>query len=243
VPDESDFLCGDWVWDPVLRELSHYPRTRKGHAEEPDAVERLETVTAVTLYEWSQQPMQTATGAAMSGRMARVEAVYKGNQKLTLNEDDRPCARKLATTIAEVYGVEVLRQGAPDGRRSGNTPQRDEMGRLRYSSGRVETTLDEVGGELHASRKKRLVGKNRSTYHTNEIRRLDLVREVQGPQETFEVRARVGREEIEVPVAGYTGFEGWADAEEWREFTADLARSLGTEWRDETGRADVSSSD
>lgn len=240
MPDESDFLCGDWAWDPVLHELSHYPRTRKGHADQPDAVERLDPVTSVTLYEWSQQPMQAGTGGApLSGRMARVEAAYKDGRKLTLNEEDRACARKLATTIAEVYGLEVVREGAPAGRRGGNTPERDEMGRLRYTSGRAESVLDIVGGELQASRKKRLVGKARQTYRTNEIRRLDLVREINGPNETFEVRAVVGPEEEAVPVAGYTGYEGWADAEEWREFAADLARSLGVEWRDEIARADA----
>ena len=46
--------------------------------------------------------------------------------------------------------------------------------------------------------------------------------------------AVIGPEEVRVPVAAYTGFEGWADPGEWREFTEDLARSLGVEARLET---------
>ena len=51
-PEDSDLLCGGWVWDPVLRELRHYRRARKGWEEEPGAVERLRPVRSVTWHRW-----------------------------------------------------------------------------------------------------------------------------------------------------------------------------------------------
>jgi len=62
-----------------------------------------------------------------------------------------------------------------------------------------------------------------------EVRRLELGYEVKGPVETFTVYAAVGPEEEKLALASYQGFEGWADPGEWREFTQDLARSLGVE--------------
>lgn len=230
MPDESEFLCGDWLWDASLRELRHYARKKKGHANEPDSVERLPSVKAVTLYLWSQQPMAAHTGGgAGSPNVARLEVTYEDGRKLTINENNRECARKLATTIAAAYSLEVREEGAPTGKRGGNLPQRDSMNRFQYDDGRVKTTLDEAMGELKTSKRKRL-GSNKGTYRTSEIRRLELAREVRGPTETITVYAVVGPEEEAVPVAGYSGFEGWADVEEWRGFTADLARSLGTSW-------------
>lgn len=230
MPDESEFLCSDWVWDAALRELRHYPRRKKGHAPEPDAVERLETAKAVTIHRWSQQPMQTSTGEVMSGRMCRVVVEYADGRKLDINEDDRECAVVLAKAIAGAFGLEVREEGAPDGRRGGNLPKRDEMGRLVYRDGRIETVLDTVGGDLRTSRKKRLLGSERRTFRTNEIRRLELTSALRGPTEVFTVSAVIGPEEERVPLAGYGGFEGWADPGEWREFAAELARALGVDW-------------
>jgi hypothetical protein len=231
MPDESEFLCGDWMWDASLRELRHFPRRKKGHADEPDATERLEPAKSVVLYLWSQQPMMSAqTGDRHAvPHLARLEVEYADGRKLTINEGDRDCARKLAGAIAAAYGLAVREEGAPTGRRGGNLPARDEIGRLRYDDGRVQTTLDEATGELTVSRRKKLVGKSTRTFRTSEIRRLELARDVKGPVEAVTVFAMVGPEE-EVPVAGYSGFEGWAEIEEWRGFTAELARSLGTSW-------------
>ena len=230
MPDESEFLCGDWLWDASLRELRHYPRVKKGHAEQPDSVEQLPSAKAVTLYLWSQQPMSAHTGGgAGSPQVARLDVTYEDGRRLTINENNRECARKMATTIAAAYGLTVIEEGAPTGKRGGNLPKRDSMNRLLYDDGRVKTTLDEAMGELKTSKKK-LVGSNKGTYRTSEIRRLELARDVRGPTETITVYAMVGPEENAVPVAGYSGFEGWADVEEWRAFTADLARSLGTSW-------------
>ncbi len=232
MPDESEFLCGDWMWDASLRELRHFPRRKKGHAEEPDATERLEMAKSVTLYLWSQQPMMSSqTGDRhVTPNLARLEVEYADGRKLTINEGDRDCVRKLAGAIGAAYGLDVREEGAPTGQRGGNLPARDEMGRLRYDDGRVQTVLDEATGELRTSRRKRLMGKQTQTFRTSEIRRLELARDVRGPIEAVTVFAMVGPEEEAAPVAGYSGFEGWAEIEEWRGFTAELARSLGTSW-------------
>ena len=232
MPDESAFLCGDWAWDAVLREMSHYPRKGKKHAEQPDAVEKLKPVRAVTWHRWSQAPMQAHTGGGpMPATHSRVVAEYEAGGNLTINEGDRECAGKIAEAIAAAYGLEVRHEGAPGGRGGGNLPQRDEMGRLRATSGRTDAVLDEVTGEVRLSRRKRLVGSEKRSYSTRDIRHLELTYEVKGPQETFAVVAVIGPEEERVVVASYTGFEGWADPDEWRGFTTELARSLGVEAR------------
>ncbi|MCH7617775.1 MAG: hypothetical protein J4N36_03160 [Chloroflexi bacterium] len=235
MPDESEILCGDWAWDAVLRELRHFPRKGKGHADEPDGVERLPPVRSVTWYRWSQAPMQAHTGGdPMPAGLSRVVAEYQGGGNLTVNELDRDCAGQIAEAIASAEGLEVQHEGAPTGRSGGNLPQRDEMGRLRATSGRSDIILDEVAGEVQVSRRKRLLGREKRSYSTSEIRHLELTYETKGSQETFAVVAVIGPEEVRVTVASYTGFEGWAEPGEWREFTEDLARSLGVEARLET---------
>jgi hypothetical protein len=230
MPDESEFLCGDWLWDAAQRELRHYPRLKKAHAAQPDSVEKLPSAKAVTLYLWSQQPMQAHTGGgAGSPIMSRLDVTYEDGRKLTINESDRECIRKLASTIAAAYSLTIVEEGAPTGRRGGNLPGRDSMNRLQYDDGKVKTTLDESMGELKTSKRKR-IGSNKGTYRTQDIRRLELARDVKGPMETITVNAIVLPDEEAVPVAGYSGFEGWADLEEWRGFTTDLARSLGVQW-------------
>jgi len=232
MPDESEFLCGDWLWDPVLREMRHYPRRgKKGHAGEPDAVERLEPAQSVRLHRWSQQPMQTSTGEVMPARQARVVVQYADGRKLEINEPDRECAEKIASTIAGAYGLTVEEPGAPAGRRGGNLPQRDQMGRLVNEDRRVKTVLDEAAGELTVTRKKGLFRSEKRDLRTTEIRRLELGYEITGPTETFAVYAVVGAEDERIPIASYSGLEGWADPQEWREFTRDLARRLGVEAR------------
>jgi hypothetical protein len=231
VVEESEFTCGDWVWDAAMRELSHYARRGKKHAEEPDAVERLKPVQSVTWYRWSQAPIQTATGEVMPPNLSRVVAAYEGGGDLTVNEYDRACAEKLARTIAEAYGLDVVEEGAPGGRRGGNLPSRDEMGRLVYKAGRDEVVLDESAGEITVTKRGRLWGRKRRSLRTNEVRRLEVGYDVKGPVETFTVWGIVGPEEEKVPLASYSGFEGWAEPEEWREFTRELGRSLGVETR------------
>jgi hypothetical protein len=228
MPEDSDFVCRGWMWDRVMRELRYHERTRKGWKEEPEQVERLPAVRSVTWHRWSQAPMQTATGGVMPSSLSRVVAAYEGGGDLTLNENDRDCAGKLAGAIAEAYGLEVVEEGAPGGRRRGNLPSRDEMGRLVSRSGRTEVTLDEVAREIVESRQRFPLGRSRRRFSLAEVRRLELTYEVKGPLETFTLWAVVGPEEQErLPVASHEGYEGWADPEEWREFAREMGRSLG----------------
>ena len=231
MPEDSDLLCEGWLWDPVLRELRHYPRKRKGWADEPDAVERLKPVRAVTWYRWSQAPMATHTGQAMGTSFSRVVAAYEGGGDLTVNESNRECAGKIAQAIAETYGLTVQEEGAPGGRRAGTLPPRDEMGRLVNREARLEVALDESAGEILVTKSKRPFGKSRRRIRTTEVRRLELGYEVKGPLERHSVWAIVGPEEERIPLASYEGYEGWADPAEWREFVQELARSLGVEAR------------
>ena len=236
MPEDSDFLCGGWIWDAVLRELRFHARTRKGWKDEPEQVERLRTVSSVTWHRWSQAPMQTATGQAMSSNMSRIVVAYEGGGDLTINETDRACAEKLAGAIAEAYGLEVVAEGAPGGRQPGNLPSRDEMGRLVTRSGKVEVTLDETTREIVETRRRFPFGKSRRSVSFAEVRRLELTLEVQGSLETFTLWALLGPEEEpgtgpsgRLAIASYQGYEGWADPEEWREFAREMGRSLRVE--------------
>jgi hypothetical protein len=231
VPEASEFLCGDWVWDAALKELRHYERRKKGWADEPDAVERLRPVRSVTWYQWSQAPMQTSTGVPMGSRQSRVVAAYEGGGDLTLEEPDRGCAKTLAEAIAEAFRLPVVEEGSPSGRRGGNVPSRDEMGRLVHRSSKLEVVLDEQAGLIEVAKSKRPFGKTRRSIRLSEIRRVELVSEVAGPTERFTVSLVVGPEEEKLPLAAYEGYEGWAEPQEWREFTQELARSLAVEAR------------
>ncbi len=228
-PLQEEMLCDGWLWDPVLKELRHYRKKGKGWADAADASERLRPVKSVTWYRWSQAPMATATGQAMPSKLSRVVAAYEGGGDLTLNENDRICAERLARAIADGFGLQVIEAGAPSGRKSGNLPQRDGMGRLVCSSGRLQVTLDESTGEITRTKARFPIGKSRRVLSTREVRRLELGYEVKGAQETFTVFAVAGPEEERLPVAGYRGYEGWADPEEWWQFTRELARGLGVE--------------
>jgi len=231
MPPEGELLCGGWAFDATLREMRHYPRKGKGYADKPDAVERLDPATSVTLYLWSQQPMGSATGdRPLNSSQARVEVVYQDGRKLTINENDRACARKIGDAIAAAYGMSLIERGAPSGTKGGNLPTRDEMGRLRYSDGKTSTVLDETIGELEVKRARRLRPDEKRKFATSEIRRLSLGREIRGPMESFVVYALLAPEDDRIPIAGYTGWEGWADPEEWRTFTKDLAQSLRVDW-------------
>jgi hypothetical protein len=229
MPDDADFLCGGWIWDPVHRELRFHTHTRKGWKDEPEQVERPLAVAFVTWHRWSQAPMQTATGDVMPPSHSRVVVAYEGGGDLTINEADRACAGKLAEALASAYGLTVVEEGAPGGRRPGNLPARDEMGRLVSALGREEVTLDETAREIAVARRRFPVGRSRRRVTFAEVRRLELTYEVKGPLETFTVGALVGVEEERLPVAAYQGYEGWADPEEWREFARELASSMGVE--------------
>ncbi len=236
MPEEHDILCGGWIWDTVLRELRFHARTRKGWKDEPEQVERLQTVRSVTWHRWSQAPMQTATGQPMSSNMSRIVVAYEGGGDLTINETDRACAEKLTGAIAAAYGLQVVEEGAPGGRQPGTLPSRDEMGRLVTRSRRGEVMFDETTREIVETQRRFPFRKSRRSFSFAEVRRLELTLEVQGPIETFTGWAHVGPEEEpgtgpsgRLPIASYQGYEGWADPEEWREFAREMGRSLGVE--------------
>jgi hypothetical protein len=234
VAEDPGRICGAWDWDPVVRELRHFPRKgRKGFAGEPDMVERLPSARSVSLHKWSQQPMQSATGEMMSARQGRVVVEYEDGRKLEVNEDDRECASRLADAIATAFGVVVSHEGAPSGRRGGNLPARDEMGRWVHRGRKLDTVLDTVGGTLTLTRRKSFGRKDRREARTSEIRSLRFRVTTEGANEVFAVDALVGPEEDPIAVAGHTALEGWADIEEWRRFTDELARELGVEARTE----------
>lgn len=228
-PDDSEILCDGWSWDPVLRELRKFRRGRKGWEDEPEAVERLEPAKSVTLHRWSQPPMQTSTGQIMPSSMARVVVAYERGGNLEVSENDRSCAEKLAGAIAGAYGLPVVEEGAPGGRRSGNLPERDEMGRLRSVTGKTEVVLDDVAREITISTSRFPIGKKRRAIQLAELRRLELTYDVRGAAERFTVWGIVTYDEERIPLASYEGYEGWADPQEWRDFTEELGRSLGVE--------------
>lgn len=229
MPEDSDFLCGGWIWDPVMRELRFHARTGKGWKDEPEQVERLQTVRSVTWHRWSQAPMATPTGEMASPSMSRLVVAYERGGDLTINETDRACAEKLAGAIAAAYGLQVVEEGAPTGRQPGTIPPRDEMGRLVTRSRRMEVTFDESMREIVETQRRFPFRKSRRSFSFAEVRRLELTLEVQGPVETFSLWALVGPEEERLPIAAYQGYEGWADPEEWREFAREMGRSLGVE--------------
>jgi len=229
MPEDSDFLCGGWIWDPVLRELRYHERARKGWKDEPEQVERLRPVASVTWHRWSQAPMQTATGAMAASSHSRIVVAFEGGGDITLTEPERVCTGRLAAAIAEAYGLAVVEEGAPDGRRGGNLPARDEMGRLVARRRKLQVTLDETTREIVVARRRFPFGRSRRRYPLAEVRRLELTYEVKGALETFTVWALAGPEEERLPIAGYEGYEGWADPVEWRDFALELGRSLGVE--------------
>ncbi len=230
-PEAGDFLCGGWVWDALTRDLRYYERTGKGWKEEPEAVERLREARSITWHRWSQAAMQSATGQPMPGRLSRIVVEFAGGGNLTLNENDRECAGKLARAIAEAYGVEVVEAGAP-GRWPGvATPSRDEMGRLVHRSGRTEVVVDETAGEIVETKRRLAFATGQRRIPFREVRRLDVGYEVKGPFELFTLWAVVGPEEERLVVASYQGYEGWALPEEWEAFAREVGRTLGVEVR------------
>ncbi len=226
-PEDREFLCDGWAWDAVLRELRHYRRKGKQWEEQPDATEQLRPVRSVTWHRWSQSPMATATGQAMPTRLSRIVVAYEGGGDLTINENDRACAEKLALAIAEAFGLAVVAAGAPGGPKTGTVPLADEMGRLRYSVRGREVTLDETGGEIVEVKQRFSFRRARRRLPLAEVRRLELEYAVNGPLESFTLWAVAGPEEERLPFASYQGYEGWADVGEWRELAQGLGRRLG----------------
>src|SRR3972149_11243181 len=122
MPEESEFVCGNWVWDDALRELRYFRSKRKGHEEQPESSERLKPVQSVTWHRWSQQPMGTPTGQVTPGTLSRIVVAYEGGGDLTVNETDRDCAGKIAQAIAAAYGLPVIEAGGAARARRGGAP-------------------------------------------------------------------------------------------------------------------------
>jgi hypothetical protein len=222
-PEESDFICRGWAWDSLQRELRVYKRERKRWSEKPEETVQLRDVEWVRWHRWAQ------AGRRGAESLSRI-VVRFADGELALNENDRECAEKLASTLASVFEVAVEEVGAPGERLPGTTPSLDEMGRLASRQGRTETVVDTSAGEIVETTKKRFgLSTNQRRIPFGEVRRLELAHEVKGPMEEYRLTAVHGVEEQRVLVALYQGFEGWAIREEWQEFAESLGRTLGAE--------------
>jgi hypothetical protein len=223
VPEQSDFLCQGWVWDPLLRELRVHKREKRRWSEEPEETVRLRDVERVRWHRWAQAGRG---GGAES--LSRIVAKFADGE-VTLNENDRECAEKLVSTLASAFGVEVEETGAPGERLPSTVPSLDERGRLVSRQGRTETVVDTAAGEIVETRKRSGFRKSQRRIPFGEVRRVELAHEVKGPLEEYRLMAVYGVEEQRALLALYQGYEGWAKPEEWREFAGELGRTLGVE--------------
>ena len=223
-PEESDFLCRGWIWDSLLRELRVHKREKKGWSEEPEETVRLRDVERVRWHRWAQAGR--GGGAESLSRIA----IRFADGELSLNENDRECAGKLASTLASAFGVEVEEVGAPGERLPHTVPPLDETGRLVSRQGRTETVVDTAAAEIVETKKRQFgFGADQRRIPFAEVRRLELAHEVKGPIEEYRLTAVYGVEEQRAVVVSYQGFEGWAMPEEWQEFAESLARQFGVE--------------
>ena len=87
MPEAGDFLCGNWVWEPVLRELRNYRRKGKGWEDQPESVERLQPVKSVTWHRWSQAPMASAGFRSVGRSLATPR--NSCNKSIALSGDGR----------------------------------------------------------------------------------------------------------------------------------------------------------
>ena len=221
-----DFKCGGWTWDPVRRELRFHERKRTDRQGEPVQVEKLRPVNSVTLHRWSQAPMRSPTGQSIPGHLSRIVIRFEGGGNITINENDRRCARLLAEAIATTYNLDVEETGAPGERRPSNLPVVDRAGRLVSRLRSVQATVDRNAGEIIETRG-RFLGKKRRVVQFANVRRLELHRRVKGSTEQLSLTAIYGPEEQGVLVAGYEGFEGWSSLEAWHDFGQSMARAMG----------------
>ena len=221
-----DFKCGGWTWDPVRRELSFHERKGTDGQGEPGQVEKLRLVNSVTLHKWSQAPMRSPSGQPIPGHLSRIVIRFEGGGDITINENDRQCARSLAEAIATTYDRDVEEAGAPGERRRSILPVADRAGRLVSRLGSVQAAIDRNTGEIIETRG-RLLGKKRRIVQFADVRRLELHRRVKGSTEQLSLTAIYGPEEQRVLVAGYEGFEGWSSPEAWRDFGQSMARAMG----------------
>jgi|GEM_PF-3781118 len=226
-PQDSDFLCQGWVWDPALAELRFYERNKKkGWKETPEQVERLRPVRALTWHRWSQAPIRTPYGRPASPSLSRIVIEFEDGGSMSINENDRQCVGKLAATLGAAFGVEVREEGAP-GRQFPTVPQPDPMGRWVSRFGRTEVVVDKTLREIVEKTKRFRLLTNTRRIPFAEVRRLELGHEVKGPIEEYRLTAIYGPEERRLPLIIYQGYEGWSLPGEWDAFARQLADEFG----------------
>ena len=222
----GEFKCGGWTWDPARRELCFHERKGADRQGEPVQVEKLRPVKSVILHKWSQAPMRSPSGRSIPGHLSRIVIRFEDGGDITINENDRRCARLLAEAVATTYGLDVEEAGAPGERRPSILPVADRAGRLVSRLGSVQTVVDRNTGEIIETRG-RFLGKKKRIVQFANVRRLELHRRVKGSTEQLSLTAIYGPEEQRVLVAGYEGFEGWSSSEAWHDFGHSMARAMG----------------
>jgi len=239
-PEDRDFLCGGWVWDPALGELRYYQRTRKGWKEEPEQVERLRPIRSLTWHRWSQAPIRVPYGRPTPPSLSRIVIEFADGGSLTINENDRDCAGKLAAALAAAFGVVVVEAGAP-GRQFPTVPQPDPQGRWLSRIGRQEVAIDPTLREIVATSRRLALIKSTRRIPFAEVRRLELSYAIKGPYEEYRLTAVYGPDERRLPLIAYRGYEGWSLPGEWEAFARQLADELGGVEVVREGRGSVAS--
>ncbi|HXG35503.1 MAG TPA: hypothetical protein VNL15_00885 [Dehalococcoidia bacterium] len=229
--EERDFICQGWQYDPVMRELRVYKRERRGWSAEPLDTVQLGEVRKVVWRRWSQQPAQPHFGGeAMPASLSRIIVTFADGRELTLNENDRDCAEKLASLMAREAGLALEQAGAPD-RGLRTTPEKDAMGRYFSRAGKTEVVTDMVVREITASARRFPLRRSRQRIPFSEVRRLELAYTVNLPFEEYAVVAVYGPQEERLPLIVYRSWEGWAVSEEWQQFARELGQEMGVEVR------------
>ena len=225
-PEDSDFLCRGWVCDSALGELRYYERTKKGWKEAPEQVERLRPIRSLTWQRWSQAPIPTPYGRPAPPSLSRIVIEFEGGGSLSITENDRQCAGKLAATLAAAFGVEVVEAGAP-GRKFPTVPQPDQMGRWLSRFGRTEVVVDRTLREIVETSRRLGLASGQRRMPFAEVRRLELGHTLKGPSEEYRLTAVYGMEERRLPLILYRGYEGWSLPGEWEAFARELADEFG----------------
>ncbi|HZP25734.1 MAG TPA: hypothetical protein VFB90_01675 [Dehalococcoidia bacterium] len=229
-PDSRDFICQGWQYDPVMRQLRVYAQEKRNTwSAEPLSEVQLADVKRIVWHRWSQQPGRPHHGGdILPQSLSRIVVAFADGRELTLDENDRECAEKLANLLATESRVQLETAGAPSAGPS-TLPQRDAQGRYRSLVGKTETALDMAMREIDVNAHRFPLRRSRQRIPFSEVRHLALEYSVKLPFEEYALVAAYGPEEQRLPVIVYRGWEGWADAEEWRRFAQELASELGVQ--------------
>lgn len=229
--DSRDFICQGWQYDPVMRELRVYEQEKRNKwSEEPLSTVQLSEVKRILWRRWSQQSGRPHHGGdILPQSLSRIVVTFADGRELTLDENDRECAEKLANLLASETKVTLETAGAPSSSPGSTLPQRDNQGRYRSRDGKTEVTMDTVTREIEANTHRFPLRRSRQRVPFSEVRRLALEYSVKLPFEEYAVVAAYGPEEQRLPVIVYRSWEGWADVEEWRRFAQELASDMGVQ--------------